>query len=119
MVCVCVCVLCVDLISPPNNLQLIYDHILALKSLNFPPTSPTIGPVQGPHHYSEGQPRIPPDHAGLRVLRRMPPQVRQRLGVELLHRALRLLAHDSAGRGQGKGESVRGGVYGCGRGEGG
>lgn len=44
------------------------------------------GAVPGAHHHPEGQPREPADHTGVRLLRRVPAQVRQRQRLEVLHR---------------------------------
>ena len=46
--------------------------------------------LPGPHHAHPGQPRVAPDHSGLRLLRRVPAQVRLDLGVAVLHRGVRL-----------------------------
>jgi hypothetical protein len=48
------------------------------------------GAVPGSNLPHPRQPRVAADHAGVRVLRRVPAQVRQRQRVALLHRHLRL-----------------------------
>ena len=50
------------------------------------------GPVQGSDNDPARQPREPTDHAGVRLLRRVSAQVRQRQRVEVLHRPVRLPA---------------------------
>mmetsp|Transcript_31853 Transcript_31853/g.82464 ORF Transcript_31853/g.82464 Transcript_31853/m.82464 type:complete len:248 (-) Transcript_31853:131-874(-) len=59
------------------------------------------GAPQGPHHHPARQPREPADHAGVRLLRRVPAQVWQRQGLAVLHRPLRLPAAHGAGRERG------------------
>jgi len=43
------------------------------------------GAVPRPHHAHPRQPRVAADHAGVRLLRRVPAQVRQRERVAVLH----------------------------------
>ena len=55
-----------------------------------------LGPVQRSHHNPTWQSRKPTDHSGLRFLRRMSAQVRQRERVEVLHRLVWLSASDGS-----------------------
>mmetsp|Transcript_14055 Transcript_14055/g.33208 ORF Transcript_14055/g.33208 Transcript_14055/m.33208 type:complete len:271 (-) Transcript_14055:229-1041(-) len=53
--------------------------------------APAQGSVPAPDHAAARQPRVAADHAGLRLLRRVPAQVRERQPMEVLYRALRLV----------------------------
>mmetsp|Transcript_820 Transcript_820/g.1788 ORF Transcript_820/g.1788 Transcript_820/m.1788 type:complete len:213 (+) Transcript_820:1114-1752(+) len=61
-----------------------------LQCRNFPSPPRVEGTISRPHHPHPWQPREPTDHPGLRLLRRVPPQVWQRQRLEVLHRNLRL-----------------------------
>ena len=45
----------------------------------------TLGSVPRAHNHSEREPRVPPDHAGLRILRRVSEEIRKRQCLEILH----------------------------------
>ena len=62
----------------------------------FAPTLP--GPFSGENHHPAGEPRVATDHTGVRLLRRMSPEVWQRQCVEVLHRSVRLPASHCPGR---------------------
>ena len=49
------------------------------------------GTLPGPHHVDSWQPRVAADHPGVRLLRRVPQEVRQRERLEVLHGDIRLL----------------------------
>ena len=49
---------------------------------DLPPPPGPQGPLPRPHHPDPRQPREPADHPGLRLLRRVPAQVRQRQCLE-------------------------------------
>ena len=61
-----------------------------LQRRNLPPLTSSQSTVPRSHHPHPRQPRISPNHPSLRLLRRMPSQVRIRLCLEILHRSLRL-----------------------------
>lgn len=44
------------------------------------------GPLPAAHHNPQREPREQTDHAGVRLLRRVPEEIRQRQRVEVLHR---------------------------------
>lgn len=48
------------------------------------------GSFPGANHHPAREPRVAADHAGLRLLWRMPEEVRQRQRLEVLHRPVRL-----------------------------
>lgn len=56
------------------------------------------GSFPGTNHHPARKPRVAADHAGLRLLRRVPEEVRQCQRVEVLHRPVRLPAAHRAGR---------------------
>ena len=56
------------------------------------------GSLQGANHHPEGQPRVPTDHAGVRVLRRVSQKIRERQRVEVLHGLVRLPTADRTRR---------------------
>lgn len=60
------------------------------------------GALPRPNNVDQGEPRVPADHPGLRLLRRVPAQVRLSHRVEILHRDLRLLVSLRHHRRQGK-----------------
>ena len=62
------------------------------------PARGTQGPLQGPHHHTAWQPRIPTDHTSVRLLWRVPAQVWQRQCVEIFHRSIRLSTTNRLGR---------------------
>ncbi len=55
------------------------------------------GALEGQNFHPARQPRVAADHAGVRVLRRVPAQIRQRQCVEELYRSVRLLSPYSPG----------------------
>lgn len=63
---------------------------------------PPSGALPRPDNADQGEPRVPADHPGLRLLRRVPPQVRLSHRVAVLHRDLRLLVSVRHHRRQGK-----------------
>lgn len=67
------------------------------------------GSLPRAHHHPAREPREPADHAGVRLLRRVPPQVRQRQRVEVLHRPVRLPPAHGAGGLPGRAASGGGG----------
>ncbi|KAK5276366.1 hypothetical protein LTR16_011331, partial [Cryomyces antarcticus] len=50
------------------------------------------------HHHPAWQPRVASNHASLRLLRRVPAQIRQRECLEVLHRSVRLPSSHRAHR---------------------
>lgn len=60
------------------------------------------GSFSGANHHPAREPRVAADHAGLRLLRRVSEEVRQRQRVEVLYRPVRLPAAHRAGRWTGR-----------------
>ena len=58
--------------------------------LNESPRPGPAGALPGPNHADQRQPRVAADHTGVRLLRGVSTQVRQRHRLALLHRDLRL-----------------------------
>lgn len=56
------------------------------------------GSFPGANHHPAREPRVAADHTGLRFLRRVPEEIRERQRVEVLHRPVRLPAAHRAGR---------------------
>lgn len=55
------------------------------------------GQIPRENNHPARKPRVPSDHSSIRLLRRMPAQVRQRVRVETLHGSVRFPAADRAG----------------------
>lgn len=77
-----------------NNPSILKFHLTILMNLLLLMNT---GTVQGKNNHPPRQPRVQTDHTGVRVLRRMLAQVRQRQRVEVLHRPVWLPAAHSAG----------------------
>jgi hypothetical protein len=68
------CALSPDIMSNDTCRRLRRPWILLRRDC-YPPRRPQ-NSLPSPHHHPPRQPRIPPNHSSLRLLRRMPPQIR-------------------------------------------
>lgn len=62
----------------------------------------SLGSLPRPDNVDPWQPRVPPDHPSIRVLRRVPKKVRQHHSLEILYRNIRLSQSVSHNRWKGK-----------------